>query len=126
MSGTNKSEFISWTCLQGKKYDKSAALFIADTITSNPGNVSVLALGPLTNLAMAFQSSPDVARDIVRTFLPQLSNFPVGVIGILVGLQQECAFSASHNFIAGKFAVSLACFSRATPRQIHVPCHCML
>lgn len=53
--------------LQGKKFDKSAALFLADVITNDPGNVTVLALGPLTNLAMAFQSSPDVARDIVRS-----------------------------------------------------------
>lgn len=53
--------------LQGRKIDKTAAMFIADTINSDPGNITVLALGPLTNIAMAFQVSPDVAKNIVSS-----------------------------------------------------------
>lgn len=51
--------------VQGRKFNKSAAEFIADQISKDPGNVSILALGPLTNIAMAFQIGPEVARDIV-------------------------------------------------------------
>lgn len=60
-------ECLSLPVLQGRKFDKSAAQFIADKVRSDPGNVSVLALGPLTNIAMAFQISPEVARDIVSS-----------------------------------------------------------
>ena len=56
--------------MQGRKINKSAAEFIAEKVRSDPGNVCVLALGPLTNIAMAFQTSPDVARDIVCFCLP--------------------------------------------------------
>ena len=55
--------------MQGRKINKSAAEFIADKVRSDPGNVCVLALGPLTNIAMAFQMSPEVARDIVCSLL---------------------------------------------------------
>ena len=55
------------TLLQGRKIDKTAAKFIAESINSDPGNVTVLALGPLTNIAMAFQVNPDVAKNIVSS-----------------------------------------------------------
>lgn len=34
-----------------KKVEKSAAEFLVDTVSQYPGEVSILALGPLTNLA---------------------------------------------------------------------------
>ena len=82
--------------LQGRKIDKTAARFIADTINSDPGNVTVLALGPLTNIAMAFQVSPDVAKNIVsssyrmacaRMLLPSLGvSVDIGMQGELIVL----------------------------------------
>lgn len=63
-------QISSWLPLQGRKFDKSAAEFIADTVSRDPGNVSILALGPLTNIAMAFQVGPEVARNVVSLPTP--------------------------------------------------------
>jgi uridine nucleosidase len=52
--------------LQGRKLDKSAAQFIVDTVNASPGEVSILALGPLTNLALAFQLDPKAAQNMAR------------------------------------------------------------
>lgn len=35
-----------------KKIEKSASEFLVKTVSQHPGEVSILALGPLTNLAM--------------------------------------------------------------------------
>lgn len=37
---------------KGKKIDKSASEFLVDKVSESPGDVSILALGPLTNLAL--------------------------------------------------------------------------
>ncbi len=41
--------------------DASAADLIASIVTADPGNVTLLALGPLTNLAMALDRHPEIA-----------------------------------------------------------------
>ena len=43
-----------------------AARFIAEAVLANPGEVSILALGPLTNLALAMQYDAKVASEMVR------------------------------------------------------------
>ncbi len=45
--------------------DEPAADFIHRTVTANPGQVTIVALGPLTNLAVAFDHYPDVC-ELVR------------------------------------------------------------
>lgn len=44
----------------------SAAEFIVKAATEAPGEVTVLALAPLTNLALALQLDPDLAQKLVR------------------------------------------------------------
>ncbi|MBI4218989.1 MAG: nucleoside hydrolase [Chloroflexi bacterium] len=41
--------------------DGHAIQFMADTIRSNPGEVTLLAIGPMTNVAMLLKQHPDVA-----------------------------------------------------------------
>lgn len=36
----------------GKKIEKTASEFLVETVSQNPGGISILALGPLTNLAL--------------------------------------------------------------------------
>lgn len=36
----------------GKKIERSASEFLVEKVNENPGEVSILALGPLTNLAL--------------------------------------------------------------------------
>ncbi|XP_008808554.1 uridine nucleosidase 1-like isoform X2 [Phoenix dactylifera] len=49
----------------GKKSEKNASEFLVDTVSQYPGDVSILALGPLTNLALIY-GDPEAA-DVVFT-----------------------------------------------------------
>ena len=44
----------------------SAADFLVDTVAKQPGDITVLALGPLTNIAIAMQRDPSFAEHVVR------------------------------------------------------------
>jgi len=45
---------------------ESAADFIARTVTASPGEIEILAIGPLTNIATAIRQQPAAARAIKR------------------------------------------------------------
>lgn len=53
---------IDWPAPKGKAVDKSAAQFIVDTVREFPGEVTIVALGPLGNLAEALKLDPEVAN----------------------------------------------------------------
>ncbi|KAG8050264.1 hypothetical protein GUJ93_ZPchr0009g1629 [Zizania palustris] len=48
------------------KVEQSAADFLVDKVSESPGEVSVLALGPLTNVALAMKRDPSFARKVKR------------------------------------------------------------
>ncbi len=48
----------------GRALDVHAAQFLIDTVMSDPGNVTIVALGPLTNLALALKLRNDLDRSI--------------------------------------------------------------
>jgi uridine nucleosidase len=52
---------------QGEACGKSAAQFIVDTVNANPGEVSILALAALTNLAHAIQLDPSITSKWVSS-----------------------------------------------------------
>eukprot|EP00262_Sarcandra_glabra_P006061 TRINITY_DN180_c3_g1_i2.p1 TRINITY_DN180_c3_g1~~TRINITY_DN180_c3_g1_i2.p1 ORF type:complete len:325 (+),score=61.83 TRINITY_DN180_c3_g1_i2:236-1210(+) len=54
---------------KGRKIDKSAAEFIIDKVSEYPGDVSVLALGPLTNLALAIRRDSSFATKVKRVVI---------------------------------------------------------
>ena len=61
---------------KAKKIDKSASEFLVDKVSEFPGEVSVLALGPLTNLALV---SPYIMHCFSCMYLlygPQLKSLP--------------------------------------------------
>lgn len=43
-----------------------AVQFIVDTVKANPGEVTILAVGPLTNLALAFRMHPEIVPMVKR------------------------------------------------------------
>ncbi len=61
---------VLWTvhevCLQGIAVETPAATFIADMVRAHPGEISILALGPLTNIALAMQLDAQLAPQLVR------------------------------------------------------------
>jgi purine nucleosidase len=48
--------FAKHTVVQGK----SAVDFIVDTVKANPGEITILAIGPLTNIALAVKKNPEI------------------------------------------------------------------
>ncbi|MGS0731573.1 nucleoside hydrolase [Shewanella sp. 125m-4] len=50
--------------INGKADPRSAAQFIADTIRENPGEISIVAVGRMTNLALALEIAPDIASKV--------------------------------------------------------------
>lgn len=51
---------------QGVALETPAARFIAEMVIAHPGEISILALGPLTNIALSMQYDPRVASHMVR------------------------------------------------------------
>jgi purine nucleosidase len=49
--------------------DKHAADFIIDTVMGSPGEITLVATGPMTNLAMAFLQEPRLAANVKRMCL---------------------------------------------------------
>ena len=48
-----------------KKIEKeSAAAYIERVVMANPGEITIVALGPLTNIALALQNNPDFAANV--------------------------------------------------------------
>lgn len=54
---------------KGKPIDKSAAEFIIDTVRAYPGEVMLVPVGPLTNIALALKADPEIAHMIKKIVL---------------------------------------------------------
>nr|AFK46096.1 unknown [Medicago truncatula] len=53
----------------GKPIEESAASFLVNQAKANPGKITVEALGPLTNIALAIQMDPEFAKNIGQIVL---------------------------------------------------------
>lgn len=62
--------------------------FIIDTIKANPGEIEILALAPLTNIAMAIKKAPEIAADIKHIWIMGGVNNRLGNMNV----------SAEYNF----------------------------
>ncbi|XP_027361432.1 probable uridine nucleosidase 2 [Abrus precatorius] len=54
---------------KGKPLEESAATFLVNQAKANPGKVTVVALGPLTNIALAIQMDPEFTKNIEQIVL---------------------------------------------------------
>lgn len=54
---------------KGKTIDKSAVEFIIDTVHACPGEVTLIPVGPLTNIAVALKTDPSIANLIKKIVL---------------------------------------------------------
>ncbi|TVU10601.1 hypothetical protein EJB05_44144 [Eragrostis curvula] len=61
-----------------KKIEQSAAEFLVDKVSQFPGEVSVLALGPLTNVALAIKKDPSFASKVKKIVVLGGSFFAAG------------------------------------------------
>ncbi|KAK7284880.1 hypothetical protein RJT34_19634 [Clitoria ternatea] len=63
---------------QTEKIEKSASEFLVEKVSEYPGEVTVLALGPLTNLAMAIKRDSSFASNVKRIVILGGSFFALG------------------------------------------------
>ncbi|KAH7854717.1 hypothetical protein Vadar_017079 [Vaccinium darrowii] len=63
---------------KSKKIEKTAAEFLVDMVSEYPGEVSILALGPLTNLALAVKRDSTFASKVKRVVILGGSFFALG------------------------------------------------
>ena len=54
--------------------------FIIDTVKANPGEISLLAIAPLTNIAMAIKKDPTIVKDIPHLYIMGGLNNTLGNI----------------------------------------------
>ncbi|KAK1426013.1 hypothetical protein QVD17_14680 [Tagetes erecta] len=65
---------------KSKKVEKSAAEFLVDKVSQYPGEVSILALGPLTNLALAIKRDSSFVTKVKRVVILGGAFFALGNI----------------------------------------------
>ncbi|KAL0333464.1 UNVERIFIED_CONTAM: Uridine nucleosidase 1 [Sesamum angustifolium] len=63
---------------KSEKSDKSASEFLVDKVSEYPGEVSILALGPLTNLALAVKRDSSFASKVKRVVILGGAFFALG------------------------------------------------
>ncbi|CDP15395.1 unnamed protein product [Coffea canephora] len=63
---------------KSKKIEKSASEFLVDKVSEYPGEVSILALGPLTNLALAVKRDSSFASKVKRIVILGGAFFALG------------------------------------------------
>ncbi|OVA05981.1 Inosine/uridine-preferring nucleoside hydrolase domain [Macleaya cordata] len=63
---------------KGQKIEKTAVEFLVDKVSEFPGEVSILALGPLTNLALAIKSDSSFASKVKRIVVLGGAFFALG------------------------------------------------
>ncbi|XP_052174342.1 uridine nucleosidase 1-like isoform X2 [Diospyros lotus] len=63
---------------KSKKIENTASEFLVDMVSQHPGEVSILALGPLTNLALAVKRDSTFASKVKRVVILGGSFFALG------------------------------------------------
>jgi purine nucleosidase len=54
---------------QGKPIDTAAAQYIVDTIMANPGEITLLPVGPLSNIGLALLIEPAIAQNVKEVII---------------------------------------------------------
>lgn len=57
---------------------KNAVDFIIETVETNPGEVELIAIGPMTNIAMALEKQPDIAGKIKHIWFMGSAGLGIG------------------------------------------------
>jgi purine nucleosidase len=60
--------------------------FLRDTIRRNPGEVTLLAIGPMTNIALLFSIDPEIPR-LLKSFYMMIGAFTQGIV--FTGMRYE-------------------------------------
>lgn len=87
--------------------DQHAIDFIIDTVKANPGEIELIALAPLTNIAMAIKKAPEIAKDIKHIWIMGGVNNRLGNMNV----------SAEYNFYVDPEAARIV-LNATTPKTM--------
>lgn len=93
----SRRPITSISYLQGKRWHGSAAEFIVQVVSEHPGQVTILALGPLTNVAVAMQLDSSLAENAVG-FLTNIL-FTCHNLGIMISKDIEITYLIAANIV---------------------------
>lgn len=79
--GTDGMGNANFAKAQQRPEEKHAVDFIIETVKSNPGNIELIAIAPLTNIAMAIKREPSIIKNIKHLWIMGGINNSVGNIG---------------------------------------------
>jgi len=80
---------------------KGAVDFIVDTVKANPGQITILAIGPLTNIALAVQRNPEIVPLIQKII------YMGGAVDVAGNTTQAAEFNWWFDPEAAQFVVRL-------------------
>jgi inosine-uridine nucleoside N-ribohydrolase len=82
----------------GRPIDRPAAQFIVDTVMAYPGQITLVAIGPLTNLALALRLEPRLPQNVAE----------VVIMGGAVSVNGNVTPAAEANIINDPHAADIA------------------
>lgn len=104
--------------------EETAIDFLAETFRNQPGSVTLITTGPLTNIARLFEKAPDVVGKIGRMIMMggvvagRGNHTPVAEFNILT--DPEAAYRVFHAGVADLTLVSLDVTRKALLREAHL------
>jgi len=96
--GLGEIDAALWTTPRAPLLPESAAAFIARTARESPGQVTLIATGPLTNLALALKMNPALAGRLAE----------VVIMGGAIDVPGNASPTAEANFLADPEAAQIA------------------
>ncbi|CAL5350698.1 unnamed protein product [Camellia sinensis] len=109
---------------KSKKIEKTASEFLVDMVSEYPGQVSILALGPLTNLALAVKKDSSFASKVKRVVILGGSFFALGNVNPAAEAIEESNIICSTPYVSAPSSLGRGCpavgyFSSAPTSPMH-------
>ena len=81
--------------------DTSAVNFLVEAVNSQPQSIDVIAVGPLTNIARALESSPDFVKNVKRIWIMETSpRLRLNITLNVTQLQQRLFLNHRFQFLS--------------------------
>lgn len=92
---------------KGERVSRSAATFICDSINQNPGEVTLCAVAPLTNLALALREDPGIAERVRKVVVMGGAADTAGNVSEWAEANIWCDPHAADEVFAAKWPITL-------------------
>lgn len=98
---------INWPAGQGTADSRTAAEFIIEQVTQQPGEITLIAIGPLTNLATALQTEPDLPSLVKAVIVMGGAVYRAGNVTPSAEANMICDPDAADQIFAADWPLTL-------------------